>query len=426
MNVSDSEIVSSILKENGFLAAACIDEADVIIFNTCSVRQHAEERVLGRISNEMSKKQLIPHLKIGVIGCMAQRLGEKLRAEVKGLDFVVGVDSYRSLPDVINRIRQTDDFKADIHQDGVEMYSEFKPLRKSDLNAFISIMRGCDNYCSYCIVPYLRGKERSRPLEDIIKEADQAGIDGFKDVTLLGQNVNSYHWDEYDFPDLLLRLNQLNSIERIRFITSHPKDLSDKLIETMASCSKVCEHLHLPMQSGDDIILRKMNRGYSYAHYLDIVAKLRSSMPDVAITTDLIAGFPGETEEQFSSTIQAMQEIKFDFAYMFKYSPREGTVACALSDDIPEETKLARLDRMIKLQNELTLERYQAQIGRTVEVYVEKTSKRSTVEMSGKTRDFKIVVFPGDRSLIGTFQQVLIRDAVGWTLKGSLTNSNNK
>jgi len=422
MNVSDSEIVSSILQGNGFVAASSIDDADIIIFNTCSVRQHAEERVLGRISNEMSKKQLKPLLKIGIIGCMAQRLGDKLQKQINGVDFVVGVDSYRQLPEVLKLKRPKSDFNSKTKQDSSEMYSEFKPLRKSDLNAFITIMRGCDNYCSYCIVPYLRGKERSRPVEDILQEAYQAGLDGYKDITLLGQNVNSYQWNDTTFPQLLEKLNNIETIERIRFITSHPKDLSDELIDVMSSNEKICEHLHLPMQSGDDTILSKMNRGYTYSHYRKIIDKLRSKIPSIAITTDLIAGFPSETEEQFSKTIAAMRDIMFDFAFMFKYSPREGTAAYKLSYDVPDEIKLERLDRMIKLQNEITLSKYRDKIDEIVEVYVEKISKKSPDELSGKTRDFKIVVFPGTKDLIGSFQKVEITDATGWTLKGKLIN----
>lgn len=422
MNVSDSEIVSGILHGKGYRQADSLDDADIIIFNTCSVRQHAEERVLGRISNEVSRKQIRPELKIGIIGCVSQRLGEKVREKVGGVDFVVGVDNYRELPEIINDIIQNGDFRAEIKKDDSELYSEFKPFRKCDLNAFITIMRGCDNYCAFCIVPYLRGKERSRPVKDILEEARKAGSEGYKDLTLLGQNVNSYHWKSCDFPDLLRELNEIDTIERIRFLTSHPKDLSDKLIDTIASCEKVCEHLHLPLQSGDDTVLANMNRRYTYGHYRDFVGKLRSQIPEIAITTDLIAGFPGETEKQFENTIRAMKEIEFDFAYMFKYSAREGTAAYKLKDDVPEDVKLARLDRMIRLQNKITLSKYRAQIGKIVEVYVEKVSKKTTAELAGKTRDFKIVVFPAKEDLIGSIQKVEIVDAEGWTLKGKLKN----
>ncbi len=420
MNVSDSEIVSSILLKNGFILADSINVADIIIFNTCSVRKHAEDRVIGRISNEMSRKQINPELKIGVIGCMAQRLGERMKSFSDGVDFVVGVDRYRELPSIIANSFQNGVFRAEITSDDIELYSEFKPLRKDDLNAFITIMRGCNNFCSYCIVPYLRGRERSRPVDDILEEAYQAGLDGCKDVTLLGQNVNSYNCKGVVFSDLLCRLNDIETIERIRFVTSHPKDLSNTLVDTMASCSKVCEHVHLAMQSGDDHILRAMNRGYTYSQYLSKVRYLRDIIPDIAITTDLIAGFPGESEEQFSNTLMAMQEIQFDFAFMFKYSAREGTSAFSLCDNVPEKLKLDRLDRMITLQNDITLQKYRAKIGKTEEVFVEKISKKSSEELSGKTRDYKIVVFPGHTDMIGTFQKVEIVSATGWTLKGKL------
>jgi tRNA-2-methylthio-N6-dimethylallyladenosine synthase len=423
MNVSDSEIVNSILQENGFIEAVTIDEADIIIFNTCSVRQNAEERVLGRIRNEIARKILKPNLLIGVIGCMAQRLGDKLSKQANRVDFVVGVDNYRQLPQIIANSSKKGVLSDFTQQYADELYSEFKPVRKNNLNAFITIMRGCDNYCSYCIVPYLRGRERSRPSADILKEAETAGSEGYKDITLLGQNVNSYHWNNTDFSRLLSLLNKIETIERIRFITSHPKDLSPKLIETMAQCSKVCEHLHLPLQSGNDKVLKRMNRGYTYSHYREIVRTLRLSIPDIAITTDLIAGFPGESDKDFSDTLEAMKEIRFDFAYMFRYSPREGTKAFLVNDDIPEQDKLARLESMINLQTEITREKYVAQIGKTVEVFVEKTSKKSAAELAGKTRDFKIVVFSGKEDLIGSFQKLKIVDAAGWTLKGNLLNA---
>lgn len=420
MNVADSEIVTTILSQNGFSEAKTIDEADFIIFNTCSVRQHAEDRVIGRISNEMARKLINPDLRIGIIGCMAQRLGKKINDQVKGIDFSVGVDNYRQLPEILRQLIENEQKQPFFELNDLELYNDCTPLRKNDLNAFITIMRGCNNYCSYCIVPYLRGNERSRPLPDIISEAENAGAAGIKEITLLGQNVNSYRWERADFPELLQTLNTVETIERIRFITSHPKDLSDKLIDVMASCKKVCEHLHLPLQSGDDSVLQKMNRDYTFSHYISIIDKLRKNIPSIAITTDLIAGFPGETEEHFQNTINAMSGIRFDFAFMFRYSPREGTAAYNFVDDVPEKIKLERLDRMIKLQTDITNQVYKSKIGETVEVIVEKKSKKSAEELSGKSRDFKIVVFPGDEKLIGSIQKVKVTDATGWTLKGHL------
>jgi len=423
MNVADSELVNSILREAGYDEAESIDLADIIIFNTCSVRQHAEDRVLGRISNEMSRKQLNPDLKIGVIGCMAQRLGDKLLKRRGEVDFVAGVDGYRNLPDLIKKTIEKQTTVAFSTMDSTEMYSEYMPVRKQDLNAFVTIMRGCNNFCSYCIVPYVRGRERSRNIDDIVKEVRQAGVEGYKDVTLLGQNVNSYSFKGYDFPMLLKELNKVDTIRRLRFVTSHPKDLSDELIEVMATADKVCEHIHLPMQSGSSEILFKMNRGYSYEHYREIVAKLRSNVPNIALSTDAIAGFPGESEEQFEMTLKAMEDIRFDFAFMFKYSTREGTAASNYRDTIPEDVKLFRLDRMIQQQTKITEEKYRDKIGQEFEVYVEKVSKKDELELAGRTRDFKIAVFPGDESLIGSFVRVKIVDAVGWTLKGELISN---
>jgi len=396
-----------------------LKEAEVIIFNTCSVRQNAEDRVLGRISNEMSRKSK-QNLKIGVIGCMAQRLQNKLHAINKEIDFVVGVDQYKQIPKIIENLFKNGNFQKATLINNDEIYKDLYPHRGGELNAFVTIMRGCNNFCSYCIVPHTRGRERSRPLDDILKEVETAGKNGFKDVTLLGQNVNSYFFEGTNFAQLLRNINNINTIKRIRFVTSHPKDLSDEVISTMAECDKVCEHLHLAMQSGDDDILAKMNRGYSSEHFYEIVKKLRNAMPEIAITTDIIAGFPGETEEQFQKTYDLMQKIEFDYAFTFKYSPRKGTKAAEFTNQIDENVRLERLQRLIKLQEKITLKKYKKQIGKTKEIYVEKISKKSDREVAGKSRDFKITVFEGDKSLIGQFVKVKIIDAVGWTLRGKL------
>jgi len=420
MNVADSELVASILEENKFSVVEDISEADVIIFNTCSVRQHAEDRVLGRINNEMSRKRNNENIKIGVIGCMAQRLEAKLNEVNSTIDFVVGVDQYKELPNMINALYNEPEFICNTEVDDEEIYKDIYPIHTGKFNAFVTIMRGCNNFCSYCIVPYTRGRERSRPTEDIINEITRIGEKGFKDVTLLGQNVNSYQYENIYFADLLRQINKIESINRIRFVTSHPKDLSDEVIKVMAESEKVCEHLHLAMQSGDDEILAKMNRGYTSQHFLDIINKLRKAMPEIAITTDIIAGFPGETEEQFQRTYELMKKIKFDYAFTFKYSPRTGTKAAKFEDQIPEDVRLERLQKLIELQQDITTLKYKEQIGKIKEIYVEKVSKKSKDEMAGKSRDFKITVFPGDISLIGKFVKVKITDAVGWTLKGEM------
>ena len=481
MNVADSELIISIMTKADFEYTEDINNADIIIFNTCSVRENAENRVIGRISNEISRKATKRELLIGVVGCMAQRLGAELKKQNKKIDFIVGVDQYQNLPEIINICNERinnfyamkeqlnhhrafreristqrvekhhplsfstnqgisdlfdDDINVNTTLDGNEVYKDILPTNTNPFTAFVTIMRGCNNFCSYCIVPYTRGRERSRPVADILREIDQAGNEKRYDVTLLGQNVNSYFYatsakvsphliggikaTHCDFPDLLIKANRIDSIKRIRFITSHPKDLSDKLIETMAACDKVCEHIHLPLQSGNNQILEKMERNYTREHYLSLIEKLRKAMPNIAITTDVIAGFPGETELQFQDTLDIMKEIRFDFAYMFKYSERSGTKATTFPDQIPEEVGLDRLQLLIEQQTEITTQKYKAKIGNIEEIYVESPSKRDGKEMSGKTRDFKITVFEGDESLMGTFVNVKIVGAVGWTLKGKL------
>lgn len=419
MNVADSELVASILNTKDNQIVNKIADADVILFNTCSVRQHAEDRVLGRISNEMSRKKE-KDVKIGVIGCMAQRLGKKLNKLNSKIDFVVGVDQYKQLPQIINPRNDNLDFESKTAVNDDEIYEDIYPLHTGELNAFVTIMRGCNNFCSYCIVPYTRGRERSRPIDDILKEIKKTGERGFKDITLLGQNVNSYQYNNINFAELLRQVNKIETIERIRFVTSHPKDLSDEVIQVMAESDKVCEHLHLALQSGDNAILKRMNRGYTAEHFLNITKKLRKAMPEIAITTDLIAGFPGETNSQFQKTYDLMKNIEFDYAFTFKYSPRKGTKAAEFKDQIDEKIRLERLQKLIKLQEEITLKKYREQIGKTKEIYVEQVSKKSDAEMAGKSRDFKITVFPGNKSLIGKFVKVKITDAVGWTLKGKI------
>jgi len=419
MNVADSELVTSVLINDNISVVSDIDIADVIIFNTCSVRQHAEDRVLGRINNELSRKRDKKTLKIGVIGCMAQRLKEKLNSLNSNIDFVVGVDQYKRIPEILQNI-SNDEFECNTIVNDTEIYKDIYPIHQGKFNAFVTIMRGCNNFCSYCIVPYTRGRERSRPVDDIINEVTTLGEKGFKDVTLLGQNVNSYSYKNVNFAKLLQKVNEIDTIKRIRFVTSHPKDLSDEVIEVMADSAKVCEHLHLAMQSGDDEILAKMNRGYASKHFLEITNKLRNAMPDIAITTDIIAGFPGETEEQFQRTYEIMKTIEFDYAFTFKYSPRSGTKAAEFTDQIAEDIRLERLQKLIELQQKITTKKYKQQIGKIKEIYVEQASKKSEKEMAGKSRDFKITVFPGDKSLIGKFVNVKITDAVGWTLKGEL------
>jgi len=414
MNMADSELVSSILIDAGHQPVSKIDNADVIIFNTCSVRQHAEQRVLGRIANEKHRKLDNPGLKIGVIGCMAQRMGKRLMEIESGIDFVVGVDQYGLLGSILSDSELPEGDSTSM--DSSQLYSSILPQRENQHCAFVTIMRGCDNFCTYCIVPYVRGRERSRPAQDIFAEVTAATLKGYRDITLLGQNVNSYSHDGYDFPGLLRHLNSIDSLWRLRFITSHPKDLSERLIDAMAECDKVCEHIHLPLQSGDNEILRRMNRSYSSGHYLDLITRLRNAIPDIAITTDLMTGFPGETGLHFENTLSMMREIEFDYAFCFKYSCREGTEAAAYDQQVPEELRLERLQRMIDLQREITLRKYEAKIGSQVEVFVENLSRKSADHVSGKTRDFKIAVLSGTVDQIGSLMTATVKSATAGTL----------
>ncbi len=413
MNLSDSELITGILLEAGHELADSINDTDLLLFNTCSVRSHAEERVLGRISNENSRKQNQRGLKIAVVGCMAQRMGKSLIEKGIGVDFVIGVDQYQDIPAIISSEFE-DPFKVDM--DSTQIYHQFLPKHQSKTCGFITIMRGCNNFCSYCIVPYVRGRERSRPLADIYQDTLQAARQGLKDITLLGQNVNSYSYDGHSFADLLAELIKIEELYRLRFITSHPKDLSDQLIEVMASNPKISKHIHLPLQSGDSGVLERMNRQYSYEHYQQLIDKLRKAMPEIAITTDLIAGFPGESEAQFQNTLQAMQTIQFDHAFCFKYSNRDGTTAAEFPDQIPESVRLARLQEMIELQRSITLNKFQAQIGKEVEIYIEDISKKSEHKISGKTDDYKIAVVSGDKTQIGSLVKAIVRDATAGTL----------
>lgn len=413
MNLSDSELISTILTDAGHVPALSIDEADLLVFNTCSVRQHAEDRVIGRISNEKARKQSNPNLKIAVVGCMAQRLGDELLKPGSGVDLVLGVDQYGQFPVLLDELNCV---AHNTQMNSAEVYHQLAPTHQDPYCAFITIMRGCNNFCTYCIVPHVRGRERSRPHQEIIKDFDEALRTGHRDITLLGQNVNSYNDESHDFPGLLEELAKRDEKYRLRYITSHPKDLSDQLIEVMARHPNIAKHIHLPMQSGDSDILKRMNRHYDLPKYMSIIDKLRNAMPDIAITTDLIAGFPGECSKQFENTLKAMREVRFDYAFCFKYSNREGTSAAELDDQVQESERLARLQEMIDLQREITLEKFKAKIGSVVEIYAESLSKKSDLDISGKTDDYKIAVVRGDKSQIGSFIRARVVAATAGTL----------
>ncbi len=420
MNVGDSEIVVSIMQQEGFRYTESLEEADVVLINTCSIRDNAEQRIWGRLSEMRRMRKQKPSLIVGIIGCMAERLKEELTKGGTGVDIVAGPDAYRDLPRLV---REVDNGAAGVNVElsKEETYAEIAPVRldKNGVSAFIAIMRGCNNYCSYCVVPYTRGIERSRDAQTIVDEARTLFENGYREVTLLGQNVNSYRTGEVDFPELLKRVAEISPLLRVRFATSHPKDISDKLLETMASMPNICKAIHLPAQSGSTEMLKRMNRKYTREWYLERVAAIRRYMPDCAITTDLIAGFAHETEQEHKETLSLMQEVRYDFAYMFKYSERPGTFAQRnLGDDIPEDVKTRRLTEIIDLQNRLSEESNKRDVGKEFEILVECTSKRSDKQLSGRTSQNKMVVFDRGNHNIGDYVRVRITGCSSATLFG--------
>jgi len=420
MNVGDSEIVVSIMQQEGFRYTESLDEADIVLINTCSIRDNAEQRIWGRLSEMRHRRKLKPSLIIGIIGCMAERLKEQLTQGNTGVDIVAGPDAYRDLPRLVNAV-DGGSTGVNVELSKEETYAEIAPVRldKNGVSAFIAIMRGCNNYCSYCVVPYTRGIERSRDARTIVNEARTLFENGYREVTLLGQNVNSYRTGEVDFPELLRRVAEISPLLRVRFATSHPKDISDKLLETMASMPNICKAIHLPAQSGSSEMLKRMNRKYTREWYLERVAAIRRYMPDCAITTDLIAGFAHETEEEHQETLSLMREVGYDFAYMFKYSERPGTFAERnLGDDIPEDVKTRRLTEIIELQNSLSEESNRRDVGKEFEILVETVSKRSDAQLSGRTSQNKMVVFDRGNHNIGDYVKVRITGCSSATLFG--------
>ena len=420
MNVGDSEIVVSIMQQEGYRYTESLEEADIVLINTCSIRDNAEQRIWGRLSEMRRMRKQKPSLIIGIIGCMAERLKEELTKGGTGVDIVAGPDAYRDLPRLV---REVDNGGAGVNVElsKEETYAEIAPVRldKNGVSAFIAIMRGCNNYCSYCVVPYTRGIERSRDAATIVAEARTLFENGYREVTLLGQNVNSYRTGEVDFPELLKQVAEISPLLRVRFATSHPKDISDKLLETMASMPNICKAIHLPAQSGSTEMLKRMNRKYTREWYLERVAAIRRYMPDCAITTDLIAGFAHETEEEHQDTISLMKEVGYDFAYMFKYSERPGTFAQRnLGDDVPEDVKTRRLTEIIDLQNRLSEESNKRDVGKEFEILVECTSKRSEEQLSGRTSQNKMVVFDRGDHKIGDYVRVRITGCSSATLFG--------
>jgi tRNA-2-methylthio-N6-dimethylallyladenosine synthase len=416
MNLADTEIVLGIMNKSGYSPTQTIDDADVVLLNTCSVREHAEEKIHQRLS--VIKKQLSgkPDLVVGVLGCMAERLRSNLIDRHK-VDIVVGPDEYRKLPELLDGALAGSQ-GIGVRLSRTETYDDITPFRAEGVSAWLSVMRGCDKFCTFCIVPFTRGRERSRSLAGVVSEVEQLVGQGFREVTLLGQNVNSYSDGDSDFADLLSAVASVDSGLRVRFTTSHPQDLSDKLIETIASHDNLCNYIHLPVQSGSDRVLEAMNRTYTRKHYLALVDRIKSRIPGVALSTDIISGFPTETEEEHRETLSLMEEVRYDGAYMFKYSPREGTPAYRLGDDVPDEVKSRRLAEIISLQQKISGEVNQSVVGKTVEVMVDGTSRKSDLQLSGRTDTNKTVVFPAGAFKPGYLVKVKIDRASSATLFG--------
>lgn len=438
MNFADSEIVASLLQKEGDKMVGEIEQADYVLINTCAIRDNAEQRIRKRLRELRAVQQRHPQLRIGILGCMAERLQSQLMVEEENVSFVVGPDSYRRLPEIMRKVREMGVKEAATELSTSETYADIEPVRlaSNGISAYISIMRGCQNYCAYCVVPYTRGRERSRDPETIVAEARSLFEQGYKEVTLLGQNVNSYRFvvenasgekETVDFPDLMHRVAEIDPLLRVRFATSHPKDLSDKLLEVMAKYDNICKCIHLPVQSGSDRMLKLMNRHYDSAWYLDRIAAIRRYMPDCSITTDVIAGFCTETEEEHQMTLEMFRKVRYDYAYMFKFSMRPNTYAEKhLQDDVPDAEKTRRLEEIIALQGQLALENNRKEIGKTFEVLVEGESHRSKEQLFGRNSQNKVIVFDRKNVVPGQYVKVKVTDCTAATLKGELVQAEGR
>jgi len=418
MNMADTEVVLSIMCDAGYTRTNLLTQADIVLINTCAIRENAEQRIIGRLGDFYHYKKANPNVIIGILGCMVERIRKDLMESEDFIDIIVGPDEYRKLPALVEAAKKGERGVA-VRLSRVEKYDDIVPLRTGNLSAWIAIMRGCDNFCTYCVVPFTRGRERSRSQTNILKEIEALRNQNFKEVTLLGQNVNSY-WDgTHDFSDLLSSIVDLNRNLRIRFMTSHPQDMSDKLIATIALRSNICKYVHLPVQSGSDRILKLMNRKYSVKYYLNLVHKIRAAIPEISLSTDVITGFPTETEDDHKQTMDLLRAVGYDGAYTFKYSPRKRTKAWSMSDDVPDEVKNRRLDEIINIQRSISLHRNRKMVGQIMEVLVEGTSKKSNVDLCGRTDTNKMVIFPKNGNVAGDYINVRIERANSATLFGT-------
>ena len=425
MNKLDAELSLGLLQEDGYKIVDKVDEADVILFNTCSVRQHAEHKVYSHLGALKTLKKRHPEVIVGVLGCMAQKDGEAIFKRMPHVDLVCGTRMFSRLPELLLKLRNHGSHVLAIDEDQIVNVKRAVTYRPSFYQAFVTVMRGCDNYCSYCIVPYVRGREISRTIADVKQEVQSLVSNGCKEVTLLGQNINSYGKGlsgNVTLGDLLTELNVIDGLERIRFVTSHPADMTRDLIHTMSRLGKVCEYLHMPAQSGSDEVLERMRRGYTAGYYREFVRYAKELIPHLTVASDFIVGFPGETEDDFQETVRLMEDMRFQNCFIFKYSPRTGTKAAELKDDVPDETKRARNLKLLELQKKISLEENTKMIGKKVEVLVEGASKSDPNRLSGRTRQNHIVVFNGSQDMVGKLAGVAIQEVTDLTLFGKLTS----
>lgn len=426
MNESDTERIGGQLEELGYAPADDLQDADIVILNTCSIRQNAEEKVYGKIGEVKKLKERNPKVLLGIAGCMAQENKNKLIQRMPVIDFVIGPYHIHDLKDIISRHDAVGSHvvMAELNSQRVQDYSELRAVRKSKIFAWVPIMQGCNKYCTYCIVPYVRGKETSRTISDVYGEVKRLAEDGYKEITLLGQNVNSYGLDFRDgtnFGELIRSLDDIEGIERIRYMSSHPRDMTFDMVDAMAESSKVVRHMHLPVQHGSNAMLRRMNRGYTIEHFKELLAYVREKMPDTVVTTDLITGFPGETEEMHKETLQLLEDLRFDSAYTFIYSPRRGTPAARMEDQIDDATKHRRLQEIMDVENDISLACNQQMVGKTYTVIVEGPTKQTEDNWFGRTSGNKMIIFPKEKNIvIGDTICVKVDTAQTWILKGQI------